>query len=97
MEKLTKKIAKSNTSGAFEASIECNTSKTIVGKPLHFVYDIVGTETKFDDLKYILDAAQAPLQDGPNFEKIYGVSRLLTFDVKARRKSVEADIFENVY
>jgi len=97
MEKLAKKIAKSNTSSVFETSLQCNATKAVVGQPLHFVYDIVGTETKFNDLKYVLDAAQSPLKDGPDFEKIYGISRRLTFASKAKRRTVESNMFEHVY
>ena len=97
MEKLSKKICKSNTTGVFEESSQCNASKAMVGRPLHFVYDIVGTETKFHHLKYILDAAQPPLQDGPNFEKVYGVTRNLTFDRASKRRIEDVVIFESVY
>ena len=99
MEKLTKKITKSkNTNGAFETALQWNASKVALGHPLHFVYDIVGPETTFNALKYILNAAQSPLKDGPDFEKIYGISRSLTFDSKLKRKTIEnSNMFENVY
>ena len=98
MEKLIKKVAQSTATGVYETALAYNTTQALVGKPLHFVYDIVGVETKWTDLKYVLDAAaRPPLKDGPNFEKVYGITRKLTFDNKSKRRPAASNIFENVY
>ena len=96
MQKLANKMTKTNTS-VYQTAIECNGSRTIIGNPLQFVYDIVGTEAKFKDLKYILDAAQPPLKDSAHFEKIYGLPRRLSFDVRTKRATIDVNMFENVY
>lgn len=97
MQKLTKKMTKSNTSGVYKVAIESNASRTIIGEPLRFVYDIVGADTNFKDLKYILDAAQLPLRDDPNFEKVYGITRHLCFKPKHERVVLDVDMFEHIY
>ena len=97
MEKLIKKIAHSNANGVYETALAYNTTQALVGKPLHFVYDIVGVETKWTDLKYVLNAVRPPMKDGPDFEKVYGITRKLTLDNKSKRSPVVSNIFENVY
>ena len=97
MQKLEKEMTKANTSGVYQTAIECNASRTVIGYPLLFVYDIVGVDTKFKDLKYILDAAHPPLKDSTHFEKIYGLPRLLKFHVRTKRQPVDANMFANVY
>ena len=97
MQKLEKERTKANTSGVYQTAIECNASRTVIGYPLLFVYDIVGVDTKFKDLKYILDAAHPPLKDSTHFEKIYGLPRLLKFHVRTKRQPVDANMFANVY
>lgn len=97
MQKLTNKMTQSNTSGVYKAALESNSNRSVLGNPLHFVYDIVGAETRFEALKYVLDAAQPPLRNDTNFEKIYGLPRHLRFQMKTTRVGVDVDIFESVY
>ena len=50
-------------------------------KHLHFVYDIVGARTSFNDLKFTRDAGIEPLAsyDDENFMRAYGIPRRLLF------------------
>jgi len=77
--------------------MEAHAARASTGNPLHFVWDVVGTEAGFGCLKFILDAARAPLCDRPDFEETHGLPRYLKFAAQKRRVPIATDMFEGVY
>ena len=66
---------------------------------LQFVYDVCEVVTPFNDLRYILDAGRAPLEelDEDSFLRTYGLARTLRFQDSARRARAPSDWWGSVY
>lgn len=96
MERISSSM-KRDAPDAVRVALEAHVARSSFGNPLHFVWDIVGTEAPFKDLKYILDAARPPLSERPDFEEIYGLPRHLTFSTQKMREPTEMNLFEGVY
>ena len=71
------------------------------GAKLSFVYDfLAGSSVAFSSLRYILDAARAPLHtdlSDEEFVKVYGLSRRLSFKAAGTRKVPQHNLWDGVY
>ena len=97
MQRLATTMARSDAHEAYKVVLESHTARALSAKPLLFVYDMVTCDAPFGCLKFCLDAARPPLKDRPDFEKAYGLSRHLQFEMRKKRTSVRMNIFEKVY
>ena len=75
MQKFTSKPLKQCVAALREATA----ARFYTHQHLQFVYDIVSSDTCFDNMKYVLDAARKPLIDISIFEEVYGLPRRLVF------------------
>ena len=80
-------------------ALEIHAMRTTTGHSVMYLWDMVTPEAPgLETLKYVLDAARPPLQDCPEFEKKYGISRYLTFSRQEHRVPPEnINAFEGVY
>ena len=67
-----------------------------LGKKLLFVYDLVGCDSTFDSLRFVIDAARPP-QTSANFDKDFGIPRYLTFEKHSDRPPVDTDFWHGIY
>ena len=65
-------------------------------KKLHFVYDLIGCDSTFDSLRFVIDAVRPP-QTSANFEKEFGLPRALTFEKHSERPPVQIDFWYGIY
>ena len=67
-----------------------------LGKKILFVYDLVGCDSAFDSLRFVIDAVRPP-QTGAHFENEYGIPRYLTFEKHSDRPQVPVDFWHGIY
>ena len=66
---------------------------------LQFVYELIHVPTSFQNLKFTMDAARAPLRilGDEEFLSVYGLPRKLTFKVAEPRETVPTDLWSILY
>ena len=96
MERLTKNMNKNDPSRASSAARDYACFHRRLGKKLLFVYDLIGCDSTFDSLRFVIDAARPP-QTSANFEKEFGLPRALTFEKHSERPPVPIDFWYGIY
>ena len=96
MERLTKHTNKNDVSAASGAARDYAGFHKRVGKKLHFVYDLVGCESPFDSLRFVVDAVRPP-QTRASFERDFGLPRFLAFEKYNERPAASVDFRHGVY
>ena len=69
------------------------------GNHVHFVYDLVPPTTSLQNLKFVLNAARAPLRGVSNteFKEVYGLSKTLKFKDAEPREVTPSDLWSTLY
>ena len=65
-------------------------------KILLFVYDLIGRDSNFDSLRFVMDAVRPP-KTSANFEKDFGLPRYLTFEKHSERPRDPIDFWSGIY
>ena len=96
MERLTSHMSRNDLAGASLAAKEHTHLHKRLGKRLLFVYDLVGCESKFTSLHFVLDAVRPP-HTSALFEKLCGLPRYLQFEKSSQRAPESVDIWAGIY
>ena len=96
MERLTKHMNRNDHISAAHAVSEHTYFQKRVGKPLLFVYDVISSDAEFSSLRFTVDAVRPP-DTSAKFEKLYGIPRLLKFEMASDRPSVPVDFWCGIY
>ncbi len=96
MERLTKHMNRNDHVGAAHAVSEHTYFQKRVGKRLLFVYDVVGCDADFKNLRFVIDAVRPP-ETTAKFEKLYGMPRLLNFERASGRPCASVDFWRGIY
>ena len=96
MQRLTKHMNKNDASAASGTARDYASFHKRIGKQILFVYDLLGCESQFDSLRFVIDAVRPP-QTSANFEKDFGLPRCLTFEKHSDRPPVPVDFWHGIY
>ena len=96
MERLTKHMNRNDHVSAAHAMSEHTYFQKRVGKRILFVYDLVGCESDFGSLRFVIDAVRPP-ETSVKFEQLYGIPRQLTFERVVDRPSGPVDFWRGIY
>ena len=96
MERLTKYMNKNDPGRATGAARDYAGFHRRIGKKLLFVYDLVGCDSTFDSLRFVLDAVRPP-QTSATFEKDFNLPRYLKFERHSERQPVAVDFWCGIY
>ena len=96
MQRLTKHMNKNDASAANGTARDYASFHIRLGKKILFVYDLVGCESTFDSLRFVVDAVRPP-QTGANFENEFGLPRYLAFEKHSDRPPVPVDFWHGIY
>ena len=96
MERLTKYMNKNDPGRASIAARDYAGFHRRVGKKLLFVYDLIGCDSSFESLRFVIDAVRPP-KTSDNFEKDFGLPRYLTFEKHSDWPPVSIDFWSGIY
>ena len=96
MQRLTKHMNKNDVSAANGEARDYAGVHRRVGKPLLFMFDLVGCDSDFDSLRFVVDAARPP-HSAANFERDFGLPRYLIFEKHNERPAMCMDFWRGIY
>ena len=96
MERLTKYMNKNDPGRATGAARDYAGFHRRLGKKLLFAYDLIGCDSTFDSLRFVIDAVRPP-HTSANFEKDFGLPRYLTFEKHSDRPPDPTDFWYGIY
>ena len=96
MQRITQFMNKNDVTAASGAARDYTSFQKRGAKKLHFVYDLIGCESAFDSLRFVLDAVRPP-KTSATFEKDYNLPRYLKFERHSERQPVVVDFWCGIY
>ena len=96
MQRITNFMTQNDVSAASGAVRDYASFHKRGAKKLHFVYDLIGCESEFDSLRFVLDAVRPP-QTSAAFEKDFNLPRYLKFEKHSERQPVAVDFWYGIY
>ena len=96
MQWITQFMNKNDVTAASGAARDYTTFQKRGAKKLHFVYDLIGCDSAFDSLRFVLDAVRPP-KTSAHFEKDFNLPRFLTFEKHSERQPVAVDFWCGIY
>ena len=96
MQRLTKHMHNHGPDRASGAARDYAGVHKRLGRKLLFVYDLVGCESTYESLRFVIDAARPP-HSGVTFERDFGLPRYLSFANHSERPAMSVDFWHGIY